>query len=298
MKVGKTTLAKDMKALILECEDGTRAMTGAYGMIMKSWADIKSIARYAKDDKVKAKFRAIAVDTVDVASSLCEKYICNRENVDALGKIPYGGGWNMFKKEFEEVFRGLSLEGYAILFISHSKIKTITKANGTEYSQIAPTVSESINNIVMNMSDIIGYAYQDDETDDRYLILRGNNNVIAGTRFPYMEPKITFGYEHLVKALNDAIDKEEAHSGSSMIGERVVVNNMEANYDYDALRAEFEDMVGQLMNRNQEYFTPRITQITDKYLGKGKKVSETTLDQAEFLYLINTDIREDLLNKK
>jgi len=65
--LGKTTLAKDMGALILACEDGTRAMSGAYDMIMKSWNDVKSIVRYAKDEKMKAKYKAIAVDTVDIA---------------------------------------------------------------------------------------------------------------------------------------------------------------------------------------------------------------------------------------
>ena len=48
---------------------------------------------------------------------------------------------------------------------------------------------------------------------------------------------------------------------------------------------------------NQEYFTPRIVQITEKYPGKGKKVSETTLDQANFIYLINTEIKEELISK-
>jgi len=203
----------------------------------------------------------------------------------------------MFKKEFEDVFRTLALEGYAILFISHDKTKTITKSSGIEYTKIVPTVSDSINNIVMNMSDIIGYAYLDDN-GERFLILRGGNDVTAGTRFPYMTSKIVFSYKDLVKALNDAIDEEEKRNGSSAIGERKVINLGEDVYNFEDLKSEFNDIVGQLLQKDQAYYPPRITQVTDKYLGKGKKVVETTIDQAESIYYINKELREEYLNKK
>ena len=57
-----------------------------------------------------------------------------------------------FKKEFEDVFRGIALQGYAVLFISHDKEKVITRQNGTEYTKIVPTVSDSINNIVKRLT--------------------------------------------------------------------------------------------------------------------------------------------------
>ena len=39
----------------------------------------------------------------------------------------------------------------------------------------------------------------------------------------------------------------------------------------------------------------KITEIVDKYLGKGKKVSDATREQAELIYLIVSEIKEDLL---
>lgn len=69
-------------------------------------------------------------------------------------------------------------------------------------------------------------------------------------------------------------------------------------YDYDALRDEFQNVVSELMMANQTYFTPRITQIVDKYLGKGKKVNDATIDQAELIDLIINEIKEDLLPQK
>ena len=40
---------------------------------------------------------------------------------------------------------------------------------------------------------------------------------------------------------------------------------------------------------------PKITAIVEKYLGKGKKVSDTTPEQAEFVNLIVSDIKADLM---
>lgn len=298
-KVGKTTLAKDMGALILSFEDGTRAMTGAYRTLVKNWGDIRAIARYAKEPRFKERYHAIAVDTVDLAASLCEKYICQQNNVDAIGKVPFGGGWSQFKKEFEEVFRGITMEGFAVLFISHDKTKEITRPNGTTYTKTVPTVSESINNIVMNMSDIIGYAYQDFETDKRWLILRGGNDIAAGTRFPYMESKIEFGYQSLVDALNRAIDKEAEVSGAgSVVDTKNCAIEAEVDYNYDDLMAEFQTMVGELMAQDQTYYAPRVTQIVERTFGKGHKISEATLDQAELVYYVIKEIRETLVQGK
>lgn len=297
--MGKTTLAKDMKALILAFEDGTRAMSGAYRQIMQSWGDIKSIARYCKDPAFKKRYSAIAVDTIDIAASLCEKYICQQANVDTIGKIPYGGGWSKFKKEFEETFRIIANEGYAVLFISHYKEKTITKPDGTEYVKTVPSVSDTINSIVMNMSDIIGYAYQDDEDETkRWLVLRGGKDITAGTRFPYMASKIPFGYTELVKALNEAIDAEVANNGEDAVTDKKMdAIFMDIEYNYEELMDEFQEIVGTLMAKDQTYYAPRIKQITEHTLGKGMKVSEATIDQAELIFNINKEIKETLLAK-
>ena len=39
----------------------------------------------------------------------------------------------------------------------------------------------------------------------------------------------------------------------------------------------------------------KIVAIVEKYLGKGKKVAETTPDQAEFIFLIVSEIKDELM---
>ena len=303
-KVGKTTLARDMKALIVACEDGTRALTGAYVRKAKNWADIRALMRFCKDERMKERYKAIAIDTVDVCASYCEKYVCAQLDIQTLGE---GGwtknGWSVFKKEFEEVFRTITMEGYAVLFISHDKTEEVTRPDGSKFNRVIATAPSSINNIIKNMSDIIAYGYFDPITQERYMMLRSFDGMAdVGCRFQYIEPKIPFGYQNLVDALNAAIDKEEEMAGSDAVTtDRVVYKNKEL--DFDELMKEFNTIIANIpgsSDTNQstpegkqfsEYWVPRITEITVRYLGTGKKVSQCTRAQVEQLSLIIDDLK-------
>lgn len=297
-KSGKTTFASNMPApLILAFERGYNALPGVMAQDITSWGEMKQVVRDLKRPEVKARFKSIAVDTVDIAGGLCEKYICAQNGVDALSGIPYGQGWTLVKKEFEDVFRTITQLGYAVVFISHSKDKTFKTKTGVEYNQIVPTCPSSYNNIAKDMADIYAYAEKYTENNEAKvrLILRSpDNSAETGCRFKYIKPSIEFTYENLVQALNEAIDKEAAmHDNKFVTDEREVATTAQT-FDYDALISEFQALVGDLMNKNASYYGPRITQIVDKYLGKGKKVAEATIDQAEFISLINTEIKDEL----
>lgn len=296
-KSGKTTFASNMPApLILAFERGYNALPGVMAQDVTTWGEMRQVLRELKKPEVKERFKSIAIDTVDIAGSLCEKYVCSQNGVDALSAIPYGQGWTMVKKEFEEVFRSITQMGYAVVFISHSKDKTFKNKNGSEYNQTIPTCPSSYNNIAKDMADIYAYAEKYTENNEARvrLILRSpDNSAETGCRFKYITPMIEFSYDNLVTALNEAIDKEAAlHNNQYVTNDRDVVATAKS-YDYEGLMAEFQDLVGVLMNKNGTYYGPRITQIVDKYLGKGKKVSDATIDQAEFISLIVDEIKDE-----
>ena len=234
--MGKTTLARDMGALIVACEDGTRALTGAYIQKAKNWSDIRAIMRYCKDPRFKERYKALAFDTIDVCASFAEKYVCAQLDIQTLGE---GGwqknGWSTFKKELEEVFRTITMEGYAVLFISHDKTEEVTRPDGTKFNKVVPTAQSSLNNIIKNMADIICYGYFDPITQERYMMLRSFDGMAdVGCRFQYIEPKIPFGYQHLVDALNAAIDKEEQMGGKVVESKiREEVKELEAGLAID-----------------------------------------------------------------
>lgn len=294
---GKTTFGSQMpKPLLLAFEKGYNAIPGIIAQDITSWGEVKQVVRELKKPEVKETFKTIICDTVDIASSLCEKYICNQLDIENIGDGGWGkNGWAKVKKEWEETWRTITMEGYAVLFISHSKDKTFKRKDGTEYNQIIPSCSTAYNEIIKNMSDIM--AYIEVESGERRLVLRSpDESIDCKCRFRMMDPIVPFGYKELVDAMNRAIDKEATETDNKFITtEKAPAPAATAPvYDFDSEKAEFQDLVSKIMTKNQSD-APKITSITSKYLGKGKKVGEATPEQAELIHLINIELREDVL---
>ena len=296
-KTGKTTLASQMQgALLIAWEKGYNAIPGIMAQDVKSWSEMKMVLRELKKPEVQETFKCVVIDTIDIASAACEKYICSQEGVDSLGGIPWGQGWTKVKKELEETFRTITQLGYALFFISHSKDKVFKREDGTEYNQIVPTLSNSYNEIIKDMADIYAYAHQvrneNGEVNVKLTLRSMDGSSDTGCRFKYIVPEINFTYQALVDALNDAIDKEAKMTNNQFVtdGKNEVQENIELNFD--DLMEEFGKLIQSIPTEKMEYFAPRITEITNKYLGKGKKVANATRDQAEQISLIIFDLKE------
>lgn len=296
-KVGKTTFGSQMPgALILAFERGYSAIPGVIAQDITTWGEMKQVVRELKKPEVRERYKSLIVDTVDIAADCCQKWICSQLGIENIGD---GGwttnGWAKYKKEFEEVFRTLAQLGYAIVFLSHDKEKTIKPQNGNEYQQIGSSMQSSALSIIENMSDIIGYAHpiqNNDGVSKVVLTLRSSDNSVrCGCRFKYIASEIDFTYKALTEALDTAIDTEAKMTNGQYVTDERNTPVTSTEYDYDALMKEFQDLVSQLMTKNQSN-SMKIVSITDKLLGKGKKVSDCTPDQAEFIYLINDELKE------
>lgn len=301
-KTGKTTLATQMpNALLLAFERGYNAIPGIIAQDVNTWGEMKQVYRELKKPEVQAVYKTIVVDTVDIAADLCQKYICNQLGIDNMGDGGWGtNSWSKYKKEFEEIFRGLTMMGYAVVFISHSKTSTEKDQNGKEYTVTKPATQSSALQIIENMADLYGYArgvVGSDGSTQMVLTLRApaGSGISCGCRFKYIQPEIPFNYDALAKALTDAIDKEAIEHGNQYITEERETAPAVKEYNFDELMARFEALVGELMTKDQTYYAPRITQIIEKYLGKGKKIANVTRDQAELVYLVVSEIEDDLV---
>ena len=202
-------------------------------------------------------------------------------------------GWTKFKDEFNEIFRGLTQLGYAVFFIGHHKENILTDANGVSKTVIRPALSNSVKEVIAGMADIYGYAHQLNKNEMSVLTLRSTDGSIeCGCRFKYIDPQIPLSYKELVNTLTNAIDKEaNEHNGQFITNEKIPVVAVEKEYNFDAMMEKVQKIIGDLMNKNQTNAT-KITAIIEKYLGKGKKVSECSATQCEQLELIIQDLEE------
>lgn len=292
---GKTTFGASCKdSLLLAFEIGYKTIPGVRAQAIQTWGEVKQVLRELKKPEVKNVFKTIVVDTVDIASQLCEKYMCSQLGIENIGD---GGwttnGWAKAKKEWEQTWRAFTMEGYAVVFISHSKDKVFKRKDGSEYNQIVPSCPAAYEEIIKNMVDLMGYI--DVDNGERKLVLRSaDDSIDCKSRFKMITPVITFGYNELVEALNEAIDKEASLTDGAFVTDESFKTPEVVNYNFDALIEEFQNLVGAVMTKSQSN-APKLTSIVDRYLGKGKKVSDATPEQAELIYLIINDIKSDLL---
>ncbi len=287
-KTGKTTLAVQMpKAILLAFEKGYNTLPGVMAQDITSWGEMKQVFRELKKPEVKNMYQSVIVDTIDIAADMCQKYICDQNGITALGELGFGKGWTFFKNQFSQVFRGLTQLGYAVVFIGHDKEVIDDAGNRT----IRPALSNSTRAIITGMADIIGYAHQSKDYAQSVLTIRCQDDSIeCGGRFKYIKNEFPMSYDNLVRELREAIEKEAAEHDNKFITDEKNVAIVREEYDFDTLMKEFKGLCEALMDEDESN-GPKITATVEHYLGKGKKASEITPYQAEFLALINEDLR-------
>jgi hypothetical protein len=64
-------------ALLLAFEKGYNALPGVKAVDITSWAEMLMVYRQLKSDDVKKMYKAVIVDTIDIASEMCQQYVCD-----------------------------------------------------------------------------------------------------------------------------------------------------------------------------------------------------------------------------
>lgn len=319
-KTGKTTTAvKFPKHFLLAFEKGYSAIPGAMALPINSWSEFRQVLRQLKEPAAKEKFETIIIDTADIAYDYCVKYICDNAprtkeqgggtGVDSLADIPFGKGYGMVEKEFDECLRKIVQLGYGLVVISHETDKTFKNEGGTEFNKIVPTLDKRANNVLARMCDIIGYtrSIPDEAGKERVVMfMRGTSRYEAGSRFKYTPDYIELSYDNLVKAIEDAIDKQMEEEGKELFTDKRENLHLDttSQLDFDELRKEFSNIIANIPGSTdaqleteegkkfKEYWQPRITEIIENHLGKGQKIKDIQRGQVEALSLIVDELKD------
>ena len=307
-KTGKTTIAsKFPNALLLAFEKGYNALAGVRPQPINSWAEFKKVLRQLRDARAKEMFETIIIDTADIAYDYCTKYICDNAQrsdggygVDSISDIPFGKGYGMVEKEFDTALRSIVQMDYGLVIISHETDKTFTDESGNQYNKIVPTLDKRANNICARMCDIVGYSRAVTDKDGNLttkLFMRGTPRYEAGSRFKYTPDFIDFSYENLVNAIATAIDKQAEEDGAQYFTDtrKNAYEDTTKDLNFDELMKGCNELIKVMIDNNSEevfkdFYQPRIVQITDRYLGRGQKMSQCSREQVEALSLIYDDL--------
>lgn len=292
MKVGKTTFAiQAPRNLLLAFEKGYNALGGIKAQDINKWSDFKVVLRQLEDEKVQEMYDTISVDTVGVMYDMCEQYICAQNGVQVIGDIPWGAGYAACKKEFESCLRKITMMGYGLILIAHVDIRKEKTDDDNEIEIIGPSIPKRAYSIVNQLVDIIGYiglSYDSDDNPIRTMYTRSTPIIMAGSRFPHLPSKISFGYKELAEALATAIEQSGTIDGAT-----IVDNNEKA----PEVKRPFNEVVEEgrvlwqsLVKKDAEN-AERIMKAASNIFGREIKLSEITEEQQDLFELLLLDMK-------
>lgn len=298
-KSGKTTAAASFpKALLCAFERGYNGLGGVMAQDINSWSDFKQVIRQLEKPEAKELYSTIIIDTVSIAWDQCEQFICRQNGVQKIADIPWGGGYSASKKEFESALRKITMLGYGVVLIAHNASRIEKNAEGSEIEIIYPDLPKRAAEICNGIVDIIGYigTEWDNGVAKRYLYTRETPTLFAGSRFKYMAPKIPFGYNELVAAIAEAIEKSEKEDGVTVVDSAALVSSVD-KLDFNKVRAEAQDLWAKLVGSGDDAKPDVAAAILKKIemtMGRRMKLSEFTEDQCELLQLVVDDMKDML----
>ena len=263
---------------------------------IKKWTDLKLVLRQLETPEAQEMYNTVTIDTVGIAWDLCEQYICAQNGVQSIGDIPWGGGYSAAKKEFENCLRKITQLGYGLVIIAHVDKRIEKRADDSEVEILGPAIPKRAYDVVNQLVDIIGYidiTWNEDGTSERWLYTRKTPTVMAGSRFKYLAPKIKFGYQELVDAIIDAIEKSEKLDGAKIVDKNE--QEIEEELNFEAIRDEASKLWGNLVGQDPSN-AEKILKKVEMIFGRKIKLSEITEDQKDLFNLVLLDMR-DMANK-
>lgn len=204
-KFGKTTTAsKFPNSVIVPFEDGTKGQVVNVAKTVKDWASfIKFIDDLATNrEAIGDQIQTIVIDTVNKAYDKCEKYtlrkmsIADKKKYTKMSDVAHGGAYPVKDKNFADQLDRIYALGFNILFISHSKVKTIRPKGEEPYDVYSSTMPDRLEAIVNPLVDFILYGEkrQIEGVEKRVLVTKGASSTDAGGRV-YIEEDIVFDTE-------------------------------------------------------------------------------------------------------
>ena len=298
-KVGKTSMACQFpKNLLCAFEKGYNAIAGVRPIDITKWSDFKLVLRQLEKPEARQMYDTVTLDTIGIAWEMCEQFICAQNGVQKIADIPWGGGYSACKKEFEACLRKITQLGFGLVIIAHVDKRVEKRADDDEVEILGPAIPKRAYEIVNQLVDIIGYidvTWDEEGNSERWLYTRKTPTVMAGSRFKYLAPKIKFGYNELVSAISDAIDKSEKLDGAVVVD--TIEQVIEEKLDYKAIREEASTLWKTLVERDPEN-APIILKKVEMIFGRPMKLSEITEDQVDLFNLAVLDMRDMLESSK
>lgn len=315
--LGKTAQAvRFPKPFVMACEAGLNGIDGIPHLAVNKWSDFKSIVKQftgATREKAKQMYSTIIVDEVYASSIYCQDFVCQTYGDGALTMADGDSKHNLYQLYEKEYFRQINLlvnAGFTVVFIAHEQTNTQT-------GFISPKGDKRCIAPIIDKCDYVVYLKSNGTDSENNVIkssayLAQTKEFFARARIEYTPTFIKeFTAENLSAAIQEGINKKrELENATIVTFEEQQVSNATHELIFEDLITEFQKLVGSIpgssgtneddpvVQKFRTFWYPKITQITEEYLGKGKKISQCNENQKEAVAMIVDDLKDLIANNQ
>ena len=232
-KAGKTTLFYQLMMklygdpsygleLSVGNERGYKALDGMVYDEAPDWATLMEIVDDLIENKADNNFKFICFDTVDELVEIAKKEVVRLDYKKTGERREFNaclGGYARPREKVTELINNLMTRvedsGYGIIWIGHTKYRTVNEKNGDSYDMLTSNLSSDYDGIFANKADVVMMIDIEKEIEgsfvqgtQRYMWFRGDGFVDAGGRFSNIEQKVEFSVDNYIKTVSDAIRAE------------------------------------------------------------------------------------------
>lgn len=298
------------KTLFLATERGYNALGGIKKVDVLDWISFRKVVNQLTNKKKSAKahelYKAIVIDVADRLPALCQFYIIDKNEVELISDIPYGGGYAQLKQEFDKQINTLALSGYLVVLICHAQTneKYTNPVTGEEYAYTFPKNTDSkVGCVLKDIPDFSIYLQNNGTDADENVVLSTGicshrKNVFARSRFTQCPTRIEpFTAENLKEVVKIACEKEAEALGVECVSfEEQLKKNEE---ELESMKPSVEDLIGDIRayGKALKEFSDEAKDIMEKHLGEGVQLSKVTEAQVDKLEFVLNDLM-DLAEKK
>lgn len=210
----------------------------------------------------------------------------DKQSLDFASDADFGRGSKGMKNELGVQLQKLANQGYLLLNIVHAEDKVDF---ATQRSYIGTSLSNSLYGVAEKFVDQIVYLRRDEnkttgKIEHKIWFNSKGGFAGAGGRWTPDVDCIDCSYENLEKVMLKAIAegaKKVGATTSKNTGPSVTIN--QDDYDFVALRKEFQDLTTTLLKEDNPDNPLKIKSCIESILGTGKKANELEPAQAELL---------------
>lgn len=176
---------------------------------------VKTLVKAKKEGKV-MPFKTAVFDTDDVATKLCQDYVCLTNGWSSPSDAPYGAGWNAVASEWNMTIKAIEDLGIKVVHIAHDGVKEFERKDGTKYNQILPKVGNTFLGAVVDQVDFVIYmdktiTKNEDgtEVEKRMMHFRETTEYKAKSHLMHMPEHLEFGEtpQETAKLIREAFEK-------------------------------------------------------------------------------------------